>query len=402
MQLNDFDRPVINLHELTNGLEKYYSLDFGREIVSKRKVATWGYYQSLEEVVRLLASVDHYKVSRLAHYHLRNRQDPVSQTIPFYQYLNENFYIIACKRHNVFEHALSMTLNKITKKLNVYSVRDKFDAFKDIYRNQIDLDTRTLTATLDAYKNYLDWSETYFDIGRFFYYDEHLENIEKFILDLPLFQQRPRQLTWQDKFGLSLEDWNRCHNLSGDIGHVFLENQSSRQQLFLEIESAGDAVVYQKYSPLEWPPIKDQGEFESLPAEIKKTFQDMLPSWYMSDQGRSIERKRYLEHHVRSYQNAQQAMQKMIELDIMISPPPIKKQTLEEKKFIIRNFDQCLDTYNSWAQENPLISPVITRDDVEQMISKEKQTYQNFSLANGQAGNPPAMLKLQYQSDDHL
>ena len=25
MQLHEFDRPVINLHELTNGLEKYYS-----------------------------------------------------------------------------------------------------------------------------------------------------------------------------------------------------------------------------------------------------------------------------------------------------------------------------------------------------------------------------------------
>ena len=70
MQFYEFDRPVINLHELTNGLEKYYSNDFSQEIVSKRQVSAWGYYQTLEDVVNLLSSVDHYKVSRLAHYHL--------------------------------------------------------------------------------------------------------------------------------------------------------------------------------------------------------------------------------------------------------------------------------------------------------------------------------------------
>ena len=59
MQFHDFDRPVINLHELTNGLEKYYSPEFGREIVSKSRVKNWGYYQSLEDVVKILSDVDH-------------------------------------------------------------------------------------------------------------------------------------------------------------------------------------------------------------------------------------------------------------------------------------------------------------------------------------------------------
>ena len=35
MQLHDFDRHVINLHELTNGLNRYYSPEFNREILGK-------------------------------------------------------------------------------------------------------------------------------------------------------------------------------------------------------------------------------------------------------------------------------------------------------------------------------------------------------------------------------
>ena len=94
MQFHNFDRPVINLHELTNGLARYYSPDFNQELVGKKAVKSWGYHQSLPQVTEMLSSVDHYKTSRLAHYHLVRRGDSVAQQIPFYNYLNENFFII--------------------------------------------------------------------------------------------------------------------------------------------------------------------------------------------------------------------------------------------------------------------------------------------------------------------
>ena len=68
MQFHDFGRPVINLHELTNGLARYYSPEFNQELVSKYALKTWGYHQSLPQVVEMLSSVDHYKTSRLAPY----------------------------------------------------------------------------------------------------------------------------------------------------------------------------------------------------------------------------------------------------------------------------------------------------------------------------------------------
>ena len=95
MQFHEFDQPVINLHELTNGIIKYYSPLFNAEVLGKSlDRGKWGYYQSLPEIRDLLDSVPHYKTSRLALYHIRNREDSTADQMPFYEYLNDNFFII--------------------------------------------------------------------------------------------------------------------------------------------------------------------------------------------------------------------------------------------------------------------------------------------------------------------
>jgi hypothetical protein len=132
MQFSQYDKPVINLHELTNGLEKYYNESLKQEVLGKPKI--WGYHQSLEEIVSLLDSADHYKTSRLAQYHIRNRQDSLADQLSFYQYLNDNFFIVSCRRHNVFEHVLSWALTKVTKKLNVYSPEEKISSTFHLYK----------------------------------------------------------------------------------------------------------------------------------------------------------------------------------------------------------------------------------------------------------------------------
>ena len=47
MNMHEFDRPVINLHELTNGLMKYYNPVFNCEVLGKPDNRPWGYYQKL-------------------------------------------------------------------------------------------------------------------------------------------------------------------------------------------------------------------------------------------------------------------------------------------------------------------------------------------------------------------
>ena len=191
MQFHEFGRPVINLHELTNGLAKYWSPDFNREMLGKKN-DKWGYYQSLPEVIELLDSVDHYKVARLAEYHINRRQDTIAEQQPFYRYLDENFYVIACRRENVFEHAISMCINRITKTLNVYSAHGKIDKFYDLYRDPVKLQPNILIDVLEEYKSYLDWSERHFNIASVFHYDQDLGRIEDYILELPIFSAQKR------------------------------------------------------------------------------------------------------------------------------------------------------------------------------------------------------------------
>ena len=62
MQFHQFDQPVINLHELTNGLMRYYSPVFNCEVLGKDPQDHWGYHQTLPEIVDMLESVSHYKL----------------------------------------------------------------------------------------------------------------------------------------------------------------------------------------------------------------------------------------------------------------------------------------------------------------------------------------------------
>jgi len=350
MQLHEFDRPVINLHELTNGLEKYYSVDFNQEILSKRQVKEWGYYQSLEEVVQLLDSVSHYKTSRLAQYHILNRQDPIHQQVPFYRYLDNNFFIIACRRHNIFEHALSMSLNKITKKLNVFDHEEKIDTFADIYLNRVTIDLRVFLYQLHRYSEYIKWSNDHFNIGSFFYYDQHLENIEQYILNLPVFNSQRNKITWEKQFGINFHNWNRMHHIPSNIGTLL---------------SSPDAIK----TLLTYKKTSDDGQLMTL----NKSAKQLIVS--KSDPA-TIQ---FLNHHQQGFKNVNSAIEKMCKLDVMMSPPPIKKQTLAEKMHIINNFSECLKLYNKWIDKHPDLGQPLSDDDLQSQAYKEHTSWNSFN-----------------------
>jgi hypothetical protein len=346
MQFHEFDRPVINLHELTNGLEKYYSAEFGREIVSKRGVQSWGYYQSLSQIVEILHSVDHYKTSRLAQYHIKNRGDTIDQQIPFYRYLDDNFFIISCRRNNIFEHALSMTLNKITKKLNVYNHAEKIETFYNIYKDKVELDLDSFVYSLDAYKDYIDWSGRYFNVGSYFYYDEHLAQIERYILNLPVFNGQNRQITWAEKFGIDFNNWNRCHQIPSDLSRLSFEKDS-------QLQISGPSC-------------------ENISADINQLA--CIKQHTLSD----IKTKNFMEQHQPSYDRAMDTIKRMIELDIIGSPPPIKKQTLLEKISIIKNINLCIEIYNQWISQNPDLGLEISMESIGAAATEEQDFWKSL------------------------
>jgi hypothetical protein len=371
MQFHQFGRPVINLHELTNGLAKYYSPEFNQELVSKHAVKNWGYYQSLEQVVELLSSVDHYKTSRLAHYHIRHRNDTVAQQVPFYQYLNENFYIIACRRANVFEHALSMTLNKVTKKLNVYSATEKIDTFYDIYQSGIQLDSQAFEYQLNAYRDYINWSNQYFNVSSYFNYEQDVPRLEQFILGLPVFSSQPELVTWEKNFGITFNTWNKMHYARSDLSSLMFDSNNKIDQLILDLPES--VSYYQQKSPIDWPAITTPQDINQLPVPIKTQFtrdyihQEGIFSLLPKD------RQSELSFAKQGYVEAQKTIDQMVRLGILKNGPPIKKQTLAEKAKIVKNFDQLTEIYNHWAINNLSIAKPIAAEDVLNQVQQENQ-----------------------------
>lgn len=335
MQFHQFDQPVINIHELTNGLSKFYSPDFNREIISSKK-NKWKNYQTLEEVVDLLESVDHYKTARLAQYHIVKRGDALSDQLPFYQYVNDNFYIIACKRENLFEHAISQALNTVTRRLNVYSPSEKFFHFYGIYRSGIEIQPQQIQGILTQYKNYLQWSARHFSVSSYFFYETHLKDIEKYILALPVFGAQNQRITWKQTFDQEFEEWNRCHYYNSDIGSIAMN-----------VDAIG-LLENCKFS-----------DNKSLAA-----IQNLLP----------VAHKNFLEKHRARYYNAVESIIKMQDLGILPSTIPIKKQTLAEKLYLIKNLDQCVQAFNSWAQDHPDITEAIDINSLKQAAEIEYQT----------------------------
>ena len=392
MQFCHYDKPVINLHELTNGLVKYHNTTFDQEVLGK-KSGKWGYYQSLEQIVELLSSVDHYKTSRLAHYHLQNRQDPVADQIPFYQYLNENFYIISCRRHNIFEQALSWCLSKVTKKLNVYSDTEKIDSFFELYRDGIELDPNSLIQTLNAYREYVTWCNNHFNVSSYFYYEEHLPRIEQYILNLPIFSNQTQKLTWQDNFGIEFDQWNLCHYINSDLGTLALDHPEKFAQLAdntkIKKITLGDQAFltgYRQVADPTWPTISTIDEYKNLPAHIRNEVEgqhglvfsnstDLVNQATLPQPLREllpVNHQTFLNQYQPSYNTALADINQMVKNGLMISAPPIKKQTLAEKKHIINNYQHLLTVYNQWIEHNPDMGKPLDNATLDQFAHLEK------------------------------
>jgi hypothetical protein len=281
----NYDPLTVNLHELTNGLVMYDNEKFSRPLLGKKENG-WGYHQSLETIVNLLRDCGHDVVSRLAHYHIRNRSDHINDQLDFYRYLNDNFFIIAARRRNIFEHALSWSISVESKKLNVYSAQEKYDIYKDICHHGMNVQNDVMIKYLNAYTEYIDWVDRHFRVNCYFEYERDLPDIENFILNLNVFRNHPNPLTWADRFQISWPDWNRMHYLLSLVPFSHKFSQEEKDFMSANID---------------------------LYTECRIVLQDL------QDQG------------------------------ILVSGIPIKLHTLHEKANLISNIDHCLITYNQWA-----------------------------------------------------
>ena len=288
--INENYNPLtINLHELTNGLIAYDHTAFKQSVLGKKDGA-WGYHQTLRTIAGLVEECGHDVVSRLAHYHIKNRQDPTEDQLAFYRYLNENFFIIAARRENLFEHAMSWCIAVESKKLNVYSFEEKYKTYNDILQNPVTVQAEMVEKYLNQYREYMDWVDAHFQVNSYFEYERDLPNIEQYILNLRVFQQYNTPLTWADRWDISWSDWNRMHYL------------------------------------LSLVPFDH--EFSSEETE------------FMAD-------------NIDLYTRCRVDIQDLQDLGILVSGVPIKLHTLHQKTQLIANASECLLSYNKWTQQNP-------------------------------------------------
>jgi hypothetical protein len=372
MQFHEFDQPVINLHELTNGLMRYYSPVFNREVLGKDANDLWGYHQTLPEIVNLLSSVDHYKTSRLAQYHIKNRQDSIGDQLPFYQYLNDNFFVISAQRENLLEHALSWCIYVVSRNLNVYSAADKFHHFARVYQDRITVDRTNLLRYLDTYVEYLDWVNRHFHVNSYFVYDQHIGNLEKYILDLPIFDAQKKKLTWQDSFDIEFADWNRCHYLCSDMSGI--STQIDPEQL---------KIGYNDRRGLE--------NLELAPVP-QLTVSDVIKSLGPADQ-------RFLHANGVRYKRSSQHLQELVDNKILVTGVPIKLQTMMEKRLLVRNFRETVEWYNEWVERRGIGKPYTDAALVES-AARELRQYHSGSLLDAaeKADAPHESLHL---TNDH-
>lgn len=338
-----FDRPVINLHELSNGLIKYYNSLLNQEVLGKPEGTGWGYFQSLPEIIELLKSVNHYKTSRLAHYHLICRNDSVNEQLKFYEYLNQNFYIISCRRQNLLEHALSWAIKSHSKVLNVYDTDEKINHFSKIYQNGIHVEQISLRNYLFRYKNYINWVDNNFNVQSYFDYDTNIKDIENYILNLD-FMAGHANNTWHDMFGQSWQDWNACHRL---LPNLVLDNKASSELTIEFNKTPMTETAWKKLQGISWP--DNWQDITQAPQSIQ---QEIATVFNTVNVPVTQEQKQFLEQNLLCYKKTVYEIDKLRENGFMVTGVPIKLQSLAEKQRIIKNFDQCVEWYNSWVEKN--------------------------------------------------
>jgi len=366
MLRREFDKPVINLHELTNGLESYYNTKLNQIVVGKLRGTEWGYYQTLAEIIDLLKSADHYKTSRLAHYHIINRKDTIADQIPFYEYLNNNFYIISARRRNLFEYALSWSIQAHSKKLNVYSVSEKINTYSTIYKNKITINKESYIKYLEDYKRYIAWTDEYFNVQSIFNYDDSVNDLEQYILNLD-FMKGATNNSWQNMFGQTFNQWNTCHRLIPNL--MLLPQQGDNRLAFLDPQKEES---WNQLKGSDWPETDNiiPQTLEQLTTKIKQEieshFNDAIIHTNVSN-----DIMNFCSLHLTNYKKTHDQINELIKDGFLVSNVPIKLQTLNEKKMIIENFNDSIEWYNDWAINNGYEE--YTEDTVIKLANQEEE-----------------------------
>jgi hypothetical protein len=260
------------------------------------------------------------------------RNDSICDQTDFYRYLNNNFYVIGCRRDSVFERALSRGIRTIRhEKITAFSHDQKIADFSEMYKNKITIPKESFIKYLNEYKDYIKWADTYFDVRSFFNYEKHAPSIEEYVRSLDCFSNKNIK-DWKSMFGLSWDDWNKCRYLFTGVGAC--------------------AELLQK---------KSDSNTALTVSDVAKN----LPSVAQE----------FLKLNAVKYMKSLQVVDELIDKKILVQGIPIKLQTLVEKRMIIKNFNECAITYNEWANQNNFPIIASSKSLIDQAYNELKYWY---------------------------
>lgn len=351
MTAHQYDRPVINIHELTDPMFfTYHSPVFNQEVIGCS--FELGKYRTLPEMVELLKSTDHYKVCRLTQFYLKQRQDSIADQVALYHYLNDNYFIISARRDNMFEYGLSWCIAKESHLMNAASHEEKYNYFKTLYRNKITVDPQMLLHHIYQYQDYIKWVDESFKVNSYFHYDRDMTRIEDYVLNLNIFKDQEKKKSWQDIFGIDFSEWNKCHYLISDMSGLGRQLEQNFDVPKLTYDRKNTGVELQCVEPKYIP--------QTLTQEDQRLLIEKGPA----------------------YTRAADAIQELVDHKVLYKAVPIKLQTMMEKRLLVSNFDECLEAYNR-AVEDPMCAlhdmrKALSLDDIDKISEEEIQRWHNL------------------------
>lgn len=329
-----FSKPVIDLHDLEEGIiKKYYSSKHNQHVL--KNLCTFDDTQPLSEITELINSTAHDVIGRVTYHHINeNRNDSQQDIQKFINFINDNFYIIECQRSSVFEFALSNGIKDCAPSGNVCSPEEKINLFTELYKTQITMPIDNFIKYLNRYKNYIKWTNENFNVSEVYVYERDMPEIDKFIHKIGCFSDLHLN-SWNDMFDISWKDWNKCHRLHSDICAM-----PNLKQLDFKNDKQSTALTTTNI-------------VKNLPA----TEQDFM-----------------IKNAIK-YSKTKKIIENVINGNDLGIGVPIKLQTLVEKKMIIKNFNECAVVYNEWAIDNGF--PVIKDNDeiINQAYNELKNWY---------------------------
>jgi hypothetical protein len=150
---------------------------------------------------------------------------------------------------------------------------------------------------------------------------------------------------------------------------------------------------YQQIADPSWPTISTVEEYKNLPAQIREEVEckhglvlstslnltnQTKPSYPLSEL-LPTDHQNFLDQHQQKYQTALTNISTMVVSGVLVSPPPVKKQTLAEKKHIIKNYNHLLEVYNQWIRLNPDIGLPLEESTLDQFAQAERDRWNPFS-----------------------